>query len=210
MADHYVLAVSGIEALRFLDDLPPRMIQAAQRAVNDAARSGRTMLDREIRDQVAFPAGYLAPSQKRLVVEEFATKSNLQATISARARPTSLARFTKDNPSVGGARRKAGVRVEVAPGSVKRLDGAFLIRLRAGTAALETKNNLGLAVRTKNGRPPPGYKPARLSENLWLLYGPSVAQVMFSERNQGGAATDVSPDIAQRLEDEFWRQMGLD
>jgi hypothetical protein len=209
MADQYVLAVSGLEALKSMNDLPKKIITAAQRAVNDAARSGRTMLDREISRQVAFPQGYMSPRSGRLVVEEFAKSGKLEATILARGRATSLARFTLDQPPVGGARRKTGVRVEVDRGAVKRLPGAFLIKLRSGSKLTETQHNLGLAVRTKNNKPPPGYRPTRLANNLWLLYGPSVAQVMYSERNQGGAATDVSPDIAQLLEDEFWRQMDL-
>jgi hypothetical protein len=140
----------------------------------------------------------------------FATGSNLSATITARSRPTSLARFIVGGLKIGGANKKAGVSVMVEPGKVKRLPGAWLIRLRAGSEAnLDTASNVGLAVRTKNGRPPPGYKPVQIAPNVYLLYGPSVAQALFSESTQSGVAKDISPRTLQILEDEFWRQMEL-
>lgn len=208
MAD-YILVVEGLDVLNSLDDIPARTLKAARIAVNEAATRGRTRAANQIQKEVAFPADYVAPRNGRLIVKKRATGSNLEAIISARTRATSLARFSKDSIPAGGAKRRAGVRVEVTPGSVRRLPGAFLIRLRAGTANLDTKSNLGLAVRTKNGRPPPGYKPTKISDNLWLLYGPSVAQVFYSQKNNGGVATDISPNIAADLEAEFWRQMDL-
>lgn len=209
MADQYLVVIEGLENLSSLDDLPKRTVRAAQIAVNDAARSGRTLAAKRILSEIKFPSDYVAPRNGRLSISQFATANNLEAKITARTRATSLARFALDASPAGGAKRREGVRVEVEPGRVRRLPGAFLIRLRAGTASLDTKSNMGLAVRTKNGRPPPGYKPTRLGENLWLLYGPSVAQVMYSERNRGGVATDISPEIARKLEDEFWRQMDM-
>ncbi len=95
------------------------------------------------------------------------------------------------------------------PGSVRRLPGAFLIRLRAGSATIDTKSNVGLAVRTKDGRPPPGYKPLPLGRNLWLLYGPSVDQVFYSVRTKRGVAQDITPEIEDYMEKEFLRLMEL-
>lgn len=209
MADQFILVVEGLEAIKSLDDVPAKTLRAARIAVNDAATKGRKRAADQVLREVAFPASYVAPRNGRLTVKKRASDSDLEAIISARTRATSLARFAKDSSPAGGAGRRAGVRVEVRPGSVRRLPGAFLIKLRAGTASMDTKNNMGLAVRTNNGRPPPGYKPTRISENLWLLYGPSVAQAMYSEKNRGGVATDISPKIAADLENEFWRQMDL-
>jgi hypothetical protein len=125
------------------------------------------------------------------------------------SRPTSLARFVTGSLKVGGT-RKAGVSVEVEPGKVRRLPGAWLIRLRAGSESnLDTASNVGLAVRTKNGRTPPGYKPVKIAPNVYLLYGPSVAQALFSAGTQAGVAKDIEPKTLQFLEDEFWRQMEL-
>ena len=205
--DTFLMVVEGLEHLKSLDDLPKTMLQAARIAVNDTAREGRTMLANQVRREVAFPKDYVSPSSGRLSVKRLATASNLEATISARARSTSLARFSLDSATGKRSGRKPGVRVEVKPGAVKRIPGAFLIKLRAGTVSLDTKSNLGLAVRTRNGAPPPGYAPTKISDNLWLLYGPSVAQALHSDYTGRGIASDLSPDIADKLEQEFWRQM---
>lgn len=206
MAETFALVIDGLEHLNSLDELPRDIVRSARIAVNDAATRGRTEMGREVLREVNFPADYVAPRNKRLFVSKKASNSDLESIITARSRPTSLARFAKSSTP---GRGKSGVRVEVKPGAVRTLTGAFLIRLRAGNANLDTKSNLGLAVRTKDGRPPPGYRPAQIGPNLWLLYGPSVSQIVFSERNNGGVATDLSPEIQQMLEDEFWRQMEL-
>ncbi|RID91889.1 hypothetical protein D2N39_11685 [Gemmobacter lutimaris] len=207
MAENFILVVEGLEAIQSIDELPAKIAESARRAVNDATRRGRKLAADEVLRSVNFPKDYVAPRNGRLEISRYATRSNLEATISARSRNTSLSRFAKESYTAG--RKKAGVHVEVAPGSVRLMKGAFLIRLRAGNADLDAKSNLGLAVRTKNGKAPPGYKPTRLGNNLWLLYGPSVAQVLHSEKNAGGVATDISPRVAAMLEAEFWRQMEI-
>lgn len=210
MADVYAIVVEGLESLNSLLDLPKDTIDSARIAVNHAVRKGYADAGRRIIREVNFPARYVTGKTGRLEISKFATNNSLEAVIKGRTRPTSLARFVTGNIAVGGANRKAGVQVEVEPGSVKRLKGAFLIRLRAGAEAnLDTRSNLGLAVRTKDGRPPPGYKPLKIDKNLWLLYGPSVSQILYSERNKGGVATDIQPATLRALEDEFFRQMGL-
>ena len=206
MADQYAVIVEGFELVGEIEKVPKKVIDSARIAVNEAARSGYAQAGREITRQVAFPARYVTGKSGRMQISQFASNKNLEAKITARSRPTSLARFTRGSVRIGG---RAGVRVEVKPGSVVRLPGAFLIKLRAGSASIDTQHNVGVAVRTKNGRPPPGYKPLPIGKNLWLLYGPSVAQVLYSERNRGGVATQISPDIEKKLEAEFWRQMEL-
>lgn len=211
MADTFALVIEGLVHLEKMTDLPVRIVTSARIAVNEAARDGRKWAADKILSEVKFPRDYVAPGNGRLRVSRFASNGKLEAAITARTRATSLARFQVGTPILGArrGRRQEGVRVEVTPGAVQRLPGAFLIRLRAGSGNIDTKSNMGLAVRTKNGRPPPGYKPVRLAENLWLLYGPSVAQVFHSDRNRGGVATDISPDIADELEREFFRQLDL-
>lgn len=208
MADAFVLVVEGLTSLGSLEELPEKTLTAARIAVNEAARSGRTLAAKEVRSQVNFPAAYVAPSKDRLSITQYATNKNLNATIRARTRNTSLARFVLGNPKPG--RNKEGLRVEIKPGVVRRLPGAFLVRLRAGTETnLDTAHNMGLAVRTKDGQmPPSSYKPKELFPNVWLLYGPSVAQILHSASNGKGVADDISGDIADKLESEFWKQMG--
>ncbi|MDO5646304.1 hypothetical protein [Paracoccus sp. (in: a-proteobacteria)] len=206
MSDAFALVIDGLDHLDNLSDLPKDVVRAARIAVNDAATRGRTAMAREVLREVNFPADYVTPRNKRLFVSKQARNNNLEAVITARSRPTSLARFTKESTA---GRKKGGVRVEVKPGVVRVMPGAFLMRLRSGSGLTDTKHNLGLAVRTAKGKPPPGYRPTQIGKNLWLLYGPSVSQVIHSARNNGGVATDLTPDVQRMLEDEFWRQMEL-
>lgn len=208
MADQYAVAIEGLDTLRSFDEIPAEIIKVARLTINAATRRAYAQSGREIRRQVNFPASYVTGQKGRLQITKFATNNDLEGVITGRQRPTSLARFVNGSISVGGA-RKAGVRVEVKPGSVQRLPGAFLIKLRAGSAAIDTKSNLGLAVRTKNGRPPPGYKPLPLGKNLWLLYGPSIDQVFYSARTKRGVAEDISPNIENFMEKEFLRLLDV-
>ncbi len=207
MAEQFVMIIEGLEHLDSLDDLPRDVVESARIAINDAARRGRTMLANEVLSEVNFPAEYVAPRNKRLYVKKNASNRDLEAVISAQTRRTSLAQF-----AAGGARRgsRAGVKVNVSKGGGgQTIRRAFLIKLRAGGDRLDTRANQGLAYRTKDGRPPPGYRPVQIAPNLWLLYGPSVAQVLHSDANNGGAADALAPEIAETLENQFWRQMGL-
>lgn len=206
MADNFILVIDGLKELKSMDDLPQDIVRSARIAVNDAATRGRTLIGIDVLRQVNLPADYVAPRNKRLFVSQKANNSTLEAVITARSRPTSLARFAKENKP---GRPSGGIRVEVQRGVTRTLPGAFLIKLRSGSELTDTKFNLGLAVRTTNGRPPPGYKPVPLGPNLWLLYGPSVQQVVFSERNKGGSATDLAPEIVDIMRKEFLRQMDL-
>lgn len=186
----FVVVVEGLEELDDIENLDARIIKRAQQAINSTLRKARTAIDREIRQQVAFPARYLGT---RLRVTEFASGTSLQGTISGRDRPTSLARFaTSKTP-----RRGAGVGVQVAPGSRKRMQRAFLMPLKSG--------NVGLAMRLKPGESIRNKKYMRkVSKGLYLLYGPSVNQVF------AGVADDEANTVAAWLQEEFTRLMELD
>jgi hypothetical protein len=83
----------------------------------------------------------------------------------------------------------------VKPGVTRKLKNAFLVNLRNG--------NTGLAVRLKDGETlQKSDKAVRLDNNLYLLYGPSVDQVM------AGVADEVTPDILDNLRKKFLRQFG--
>lgn len=209
MSEMFALYIDSLDVLQSFDEIPAEMLTSARIALNDAARKGRTLAAREVLKETSFPASYVAPKEGRLTVKNFASNKNLEAIIAGKTRATSLARFVDGPITVGGAARRAGVRVKVDPSKGTRLlPKAFLIKLRSGRD-IDTKGNVGVAVRTKNGRPPPGYKPARIADNLWLLTGPSVAQNLHSDTTNGGVFTDIAPEIAKMIEDEFWRQMDL-
>ena len=69
-----------------------------------------------------------------------------------------------------------------------------------------------LAVRTEGGPPRGAYAPKQLKAfgpNVWLLYGPSVDQVLFSARNNGGVVEEIAPEVMADLEAEFGRLIDL-
>lgn len=208
-APTYIVAIEGLDALRFLEDIPASVKRRALQAVNKTTRDGRVMVSRAVRAQVAFTATYVGPSSGRLTAIPAKSTDKMEGLIRARTEPTSLARFTKQKPLAKGQRprRGKGVRVTVKPGVAKYVRDAFVVRLPSGKGG--PLGNLGLAVRQAD--PPKGaYKPKRLGENVWLLYGPSVSQVMYSERNRGGVADEIAPSLADKLENEFVRLLDLD
>lgn len=176
---------------------------ALLRSINKTADRARTSASQDIREQVAFPASYLAPSAKRLFVSTKATKASpFEAVISGRDRPTSLARFTNQKPLGGGQRHRGGqVAVTVKPGVRRYIKRAFLITLN--------NSNVGLAVRTDGGPPNNAYAPKEIGKNLWLLYGPSVDQVLSAASNGGGIYEEIVPETLDFLNDEFNRQLDL-
>lgn len=195
----YIFAIEGLEDLGSIDELKPQIAKAAQMAINRAADRGRTASVREMRRQVNFPISYLQGPDSRLNVTQRATASRLEGVISGRRRATSLARFV-----VGQGAGGKGVRVGVKPGSSVLMRRAFLMKLKRGSAGVDTKGNMGLAVRVPAGqRPSAAYRPVDIGNGLFLLYGPSVDQVFQTVRQ------DVSKDIENFLEAEFNRLMDL-
>lgn len=200
MRDYGIVAVETGAFARF-GELKDKSLVAAYRAINKTAERTRADAAGRMQRQVNFGASYLAPSAGRLRVEKQANKSSLESNILGRDRATSLARFVL-NPN---ARKSDPLRVQVAPGSIRYLRKAFLVKLRSGTST-ETQSNLGLAIRL-----PPGQTPRRvtaggakmIAPGLWLLYGPSVGQVFNLVRN------DVEPAALDFLEAEYARQLGL-
>lgn len=193
MSRPYIVAVEGIsETIKSLDELPASVVRFARMAVNSTTKKARTMAARRIRDQVAFSASYLSDQNGRLTITKYATDNSLEGRITGRERPTSLARF-----ATGAAK---GVRVRVKPGSSLAMRRAFFMRLRAGTADIETKSNLGLALRLRPGESVLNKRQmVQVSGNLYLLYGPSVDQVFRS------VAEDIAPEATDILEAEFLR-----
>ena len=194
----YAVFVDGLEDLE-VESLTPAIERAALRAVNATADRTRTGSADYIYSRLNFPKGYLAPAQKRLFVSKKAKQGDLEAIITGRHRATSLARFV-----TGGMAGRKGARVSIKRGSSVELPNAFLMKLRSG-GGVETKDNLGLAIRTKRGATPDkAYKPVKISETLWLLYGPSVSQAFRY------AADKEADEAAQYLSAEFSRLVGAD
>ncbi len=203
--DSYVVVIEGLGDTRPLESLPASVLLAAQRAVNRTAERTSTAARRAIREQINLPAQYLtgtdSSGRQRLGITKKASGADLEAVITGRQRPTSLARFISGAPAPG----RAGVTVQVAPGFARFMRRAFVIRLPAGSGSVETKNNLGLAIRLRPDEVIHNKRVMRQVEgNLYLLYGPSVDQVFNTVRE------DVAPGAEAFLADEFIRLMGIE
>ncbi len=191
--------VIEFDQLVFVDEIKNSTELALVRALNKTADRSRTRFARAARDQVAFPASYVSPSNKRLWVKTRAKRKAFETVIEGRGAATSLARFTRQKP--GQKTRGGGVRVTVAPGKSRTIKRAFLMRLK--------NNNIGLAVRTDGAKPDRAWKPRSVGKNLWLLYGPSVDQALSAASSANGIYDELSPEMLDFLETEFLRQMEL-
>ncbi len=203
MSDDYIVAIEGLRD-RPLEALPGNILLAAQRAVNRTADRTATRSRQLVREQVNFKAQYLSgvdsSGRPRLGVSKRASTGELEAVITGRGSPTSLARFVSGSPSPG----KAGISVAVAPGFARFMKRAFIIQLPAGRATDAELSNRGVAIRLRPGEVIHNKRVMlRLKGNLYLLYGPSVDQVF------NGVREDVAPEAEAFLGEEFSRLMGL-
>lgn len=198
-----IAAVNLLDIDEFLRDQPETTREAAKLAINGiATRKAVPQFRRAMRDEVNFPAGYLEDPD-RFGVTRQATTTDLSATVTARFRPTSLARFAPGQ-SFEGAKRTGGVKVKVSKtGGGGTIPGAFFVRLRRGKDTTDGFNT-GIAIRLKPGERLRGRRKGttgiELAPNLYLLYGPSVDQV-FRE-----VSVAESPSVADQLQKEFLRQ----
>lgn len=183
-------ALSNVQ--EFFDQLPEVATRAAMLSLNQVAeREAVPMIRHDAEQQVSFPSGYL-DQPDRLGVSRKATSGSLEVVITARDRPTSLARFAPgQTPS---NTRNTGVTLQVKKGRTLHLKKAFLVNLKSG--------NIGLAVRLKPGETIANKreKVVQLDRNVFLLYGPSVDQVFR------GVAEHALPEIGNMTSREFLRQ----
>lgn len=198
----YAVFVEGLDSLKDFGQIKGRINRDAVRAINKAARDGRTAAARRIATQVKFSLRDLGPAAGRLTVAQQATRARPEAVIRARSRPTSLARFVTST-------QKRGVTVSVKLGVSRFMRRAFLVRLPQGSQKTETKFNRGLAMRLRPGeRLENKIKHVQLGRNLVLLYGPSVQQIFLDNAGEG-VAKDISPTILDKMEGEFLRLLSL-
>lgn len=176
----------------YFERMPGVADHAAQLAINDTARGTAMQLARQqMMEEINFTPAYL---KERLSIEKYAKRNDLEAIISGRDRPTSLARFATN----ARAGQRGNIRVEVEKGSTKVLKKAFILNLKSG--------NLGLAIRLAPGEKlmnknlPVDVNYSSLGNGVVLLYGPSVDQVFR------GVASDIQPAVADAAVTEFFRQ----
>lgn len=205
----WAVFVDGLADVDLSDLDKDAISRNASKAINTIARKARTRGAREIRKQVNLPASYVSPGGKGFYISQTASPMSLQAKITARGRPTSLARFIAGNPRPG----KAGVHLEVAPGRARFMRRAFVLNL-PGTGGSSDPDlaNKGLAIRLRPGERLRNKVDALpfsgKDRRLYLLYGPSVDQV-FRSRDGTGVANDMVPGIQRDLSEEFIRLLDL-
>ena len=190
---------------------PDRVQQAASMAINQTAkREALGRVRRDMRKQINWKESYLS-DPKKTGIGKLASRTRLEATIYARDRPTMLNRF-RPNPNLIPAKGKQqrGVTVRVKPNNTKVLRKAFVVALgkrkNSDDVADGKRKNIAVMMRTKGGasEPPKGITHGGgryiSSMRAWLLYAPSIDQVMqdTAERN--------ADKIAQYLQNEFLRQ----
>lgn len=183
---------------RYFEIAPEAANEAARLALIDVARFARREASKEIREQVNLSRDYLGNDKEgTLTITKTPRAGDLEAVVTGRDRPTSLARYAK-----GTLQRGSPVKVSVsAGGSASVLQRAFPIRLRRGSAAVTEDNfNQGIAIRLKPGERMTGKSRPLGNTGLTLLYGPSVGQVFRDVSEQ------ISGPAAERLEAEFVRQ----
>ena len=190
------LGIAGLE--EYLQRVPEIAQEAARLAVNKAARDSIPMASKQMREEVNFSRNYLGGENGRLSITKHAKTHDLEAVVKGRDRATSLARFATTPVRFG---RQRGIKVRVNPNNSRTLGNAFYMRLRRGNKFDAENANVGLAVRVPKGETLRNSTGALdLGGGLYLLYGPSVDQVFQ------GVAADVVEDVADIMEDEFYRQ----
>lgn len=190
-----ITALALTRMQRYLEACPEIATKAAVLSLNRIGeRDAPKFLRAGIEEETAFPEGYVQP---RIALTRKAYHNSLEVVLTARHRPTSLARFARGQAPGG----RAGVRVTVNPGAPVLMKRAFLIRLRAGKQLTDESFNLGLAIRLKKGEKIEGKTTSvSFAGGLALIYGPSVNQVMRE------VADSQAPPILDALDSEFLRQ----
>jgi hypothetical protein len=200
---------------KYLDAAPAAATTAMRIALNFAAKKAQSKsIPTEIQKQVAFPAGYL-DTPGRIEIDNLASDDNLMTVISARERPTSLARFVTTSLAIWKPTGKKGDRHNVGllvqPGKPHTLRRAFFLRLKKGPDEVSADSfNVGLAIRLEHGEVLShrtlGNTGLEMKDNpgVFILYGPSVKQAFVGALDAG--ALD---DVTDTLESEFYRQFAL-
>lgn len=193
----YYIETKGLDGFEdLLRSLGAQVEPSASDAINDTAVFARRLGSQEIRRRINFKANYLDGG--RLAISQRAHPKRLEAVITGRDRPTSLARFRQGAPRFGQQRIPPRVRVSASGGTTAIRKG-FYMRLRRGNSIISAENsNIGLAIRLAEGeRIKNKNEMVPIGGNLYLLYGPSVAQVYRTVSEE--SAERVSIQLASRF-----------
>lgn len=197
MSESYGVYITGLSDGDEIKSLTEDIKIAARRAVKRTTEKVRTEANRKMREQINWSARYLDGKLEINTMRD----DGLEGRIDVSFRPTSLARFVVGSKTPW----KAGIRLKVGPAAFTKSNRMFIVPLKRGGADITDDNrNLGLAIRLKQGERVTGkYKTKEIGKGLYLLYGPSPAQVFFT------VAEDILPSAQVWVDDEFQRQINL-
>lgn len=204
------------DLIRRLEEYPKVATKAARLAINDTVRKGNTWVKREVQKRANLPPSYV----NARIENDFARGDDLRGRIVGRYRATSLSRFEamqlRGPKKTGPGKKNTGVSVKVR-NVRKRIPRAFLMKLKGA----QDKSNVGLAIRLNPGESvkrrfigKPLYAPgsqsasAARSSDVYLLYGPSVHQIMTSNVKGKSVIEQLQPDLNEYLNAQFERQFG--
>ena len=196
------LKIDGLQAVANLAAAaratPDAVQRAAYRSINQVATKVQTDAVRTVASQLNLTVAYV---RDKFALEK-ASRQNLLAVVKAGMRPIGLERFSATqlvakaarakgdvSRAIPAGRKQAGVSVKVSKtGARKKMPGAFLIPMRAGTEA--GGNGKGVFIRTGKGR-----------GDIKHLYGPSPDQLFSRYREEN------LPDIQRMLADAYASQL---
>lgn len=190
---------------RFVSKASPEFRKALPLAINDTLRyAGRTGSS-DIRDQINVGRNYIGDARSKdakLRITRYASANNPEGVLAARDNAVSLARFAVGKPTFGRTKRGPKVRVKTGSGG-ETIRRGFFVKLPANSSAIEAGFNLGLAVRLKPGEKIDNKRvnAKPLANGVFLLYGPSVAQVFQS------VGDDIQDPVASYLVSQVLRQV---
>lgn len=192
---YFIDAIGIREFERTLHALGQGVVPAAAYAINDTALFARRAGAKEIASEINLKPAYI---DSKLTVTQRASTTSLEAVVTGRDRPTSLARFAQGSPRFGKQRQAPKVRVK-ASGGASPIRNGFYMRLKRGNSIISAENNnIGLAIRLKEGeRISNKNQMVPIGSGVYLLYGPSVAQAYRS------AAQETSEAVAENLAARF-------
>lgn len=201
----YYIEPTGLKAFdELLRQLGQSVEPSASDAINETAVFARRLGSQEIRQRINFTAKYIDGG--RLAITRRAKPADLEAVVTGRDRPTSLARFAQGSPRFGRQRTPPRVRVK-ASGGASPIRNGFWMRLRRGNAVVSAENaNIGLAIRLAEGeRVKNKNEMVPIGRNLYLLYGPSVGQVYRTVAEK--SSDEVSAQLANRFAHHLGRRI---
>lgn len=190
----------GIDGLNDLARLEPNLAPWLSQEVNRVTRSTRTRVARQVLAEANLPTGYVAPRNRRLQIVQNATPRNPEAIIEAEGRATSLTRYVISTSGQGLA-------VNIRGGGVRRFRRAFQFRGRTDATTDTGSGGALFALRVRKGTRLRGsYAARQVDDTLYLLFGPSVAQIVLA--NDGtGVFRDVEEPTADLLELRFLQRL---